>query len=232
MEMSSARIKKAWNKVTLPRSASLIEETIFGLVPSKMGSRVVFYEYDALKEYNDIDVEPTADGRFDPDRPYEFSITMLGGDCSFGTPRSTPSSNAMPARAPQTGPSPSSSHPLPTKDSVSLGLSLRTYPPHDWKAARTWFLPSLGFDFIASSEGWMCEGDETEVEETHGLDCVKFEGSKGKELVKEEEEDPEESLMSHSQWIRVPSRIFLSSTWETRSRFTHLLVVANSKLCQ
>ncbi|MED6149357.1 hypothetical protein PIB30_061553 [Stylosanthes scabra] len=37
----------------------------------------------------------------------------------------------------------------------------------------------------------MCEGDETKVEETHGLDGVKSEGSKGKELV--EEEDPDES---------------------------------------
>ncbi|MED6140719.1 hypothetical protein PIB30_096174 [Stylosanthes scabra] len=83
-----------------------------------MGSGVVFYEYEALKEYDDIDVEPTAElgkikilryhfkdekfthsvhsGRFDPDRPYEFPIAMLGGDCSFGTPRSTPSLNAMP----------------------------------------------------------------------------------------------------------------------------------------
>ncbi|MED6224060.1 hypothetical protein PIB30_080135 [Stylosanthes scabra] len=43
------------------------------------------------------------------------------------------------------------------------------------------------------SEGWMCDGDETKVEETHGLDGVKSKGSKGKELVEEEEEeDPEE----------------------------------------
>ncbi|MED6171741.1 hypothetical protein PIB30_043620 [Stylosanthes scabra] len=70
-------------------------------------------------------------GRFDPDRPYEFVIAMLGGDCLFGTPRSTPSSNAMPPRAPQTGPRPWSSQSLPTKDSISLGLSLRTYPAYD-----------------------------------------------------------------------------------------------------
>ncbi|MED6149356.1 hypothetical protein PIB30_061552 [Stylosanthes scabra] len=85
-----------------------------------MGSGVILYEYEALKEYDDIDVEPTA--------LYEFPITMLGGDCSFDTPKSTPSSNAMPPRAPQTGPSPSSSQPLPIKDSMSLGLSLQTYP--------------------------------------------------------------------------------------------------------
>ncbi|MED6139965.1 hypothetical protein PIB30_088713 [Stylosanthes scabra] len=105
-----------------------------------MGSRVVFYKYKALKEYDEIDVEPTAKletikirryhfkdekfthlahiGRFDPDRLYEFPIAMLGGDCSFGS------------------------------------------------------------DFIAPSEGWMCEGDETKVEETHGLDGVNYEGSK------------------------------------------------------
>ncbi|MED6200935.1 hypothetical protein PIB30_090118 [Stylosanthes scabra] len=186
-----------------------------------MGSGVVFYENEALKEYDDIDVEPATElgtikirryhfkgekftrsvhsGRFDLDRPYEFPIAMLGGNCSFGTLRSTPSSNAMPLRAPRTGPSPSSSQPLPTKDSVALGLSLRTYPPHGWKATCTWSLPSLSFDFIASSEGWMCEGDETKVEEIHRLDGVKSEGSKGKELVEEEEEkedpkkDPDES---------------------------------------
>ncbi|MED6187893.1 hypothetical protein PIB30_080837, partial [Stylosanthes scabra] len=66
--------------------------------------------YEALKEHEDIDVEPTAElgkikirryhfkdekftrsvhsGRFDPDSSYKFSIIMLGGDCSFGTPRS------------------------------------------------------------------------------------------------------------------------------------------------
>ncbi|MED6171742.1 hypothetical protein PIB30_043621 [Stylosanthes scabra] len=39
----------------------------------------------------------------------------------------------------------------------------------------------------------MCEGDETKIEETYGLDGVKSEGSKGRELVEEEEEeDPEE----------------------------------------
>ncbi|MED6197720.1 hypothetical protein PIB30_059311 [Stylosanthes scabra] len=180
----------------------------------KMGSRVVFYMYKALKEYDDIDVEPTAElgtikrrryhfkdekftcsvhsGRFDPDRPYEFPITMLGGDCLFSAPRSTPSSNVMPPRAPRVGPS--SLQPLPTKDSMSLGFSLRAYSPHDWKAARTWSSPSQGSDFIAPSEGWMCDGDETKVEETHGLVGVKPEGSKGKELVEEEleEEDPEE----------------------------------------
>ncbi|MED6149185.1 hypothetical protein PIB30_060068 [Stylosanthes scabra] len=182
-----------------------------------MGSVVVYYECEALKEYDDIDVKPTEElgtikiqryhfkdqkftrlvhsGRFDPDRPYEFPIAMLVGDCSFSTPRSTPSSNVMPLRAPRTRPSPSSSQLLPTKDSVSLGLSLETYPPHDWKAARTWSLPSLGSDFIASSVGWMCEGDETKVEETYGLDGVKSEVSKVNELVEEEdeeEEDPEE----------------------------------------
>ncbi|MED6138251.1 hypothetical protein PIB30_072513, partial [Stylosanthes scabra] len=126
-------------------------------------SGVVFYEYKALKEYDDIDVEPIAElgmikirryhfkDRSLPlrcividltvDRPYEIPIAMLGGDCSFG-------------------------------------LSLRTYPPHDWKVAHTRFLPSLG-------------SDETKVEETHRLDGAKSEGSKGKELV-EEEEDPEE----------------------------------------
>ncbi|MED6126146.1 hypothetical protein PIB30_075547 [Stylosanthes scabra] len=73
-------------------------------------------EYEALKEYDDIDVQPTAElrtikiwrfhfkeekftrsvhsGRFNPNRPYEFPIAMIGGDCSFGTPRSTASSNA------------------------------------------------------------------------------------------------------------------------------------------
>ncbi|MED6224659.1 hypothetical protein PIB30_086236 [Stylosanthes scabra] len=130
-----------------------------------MGSGVVFYEYEALKEYNDIDVEPTVElgtikirryhfkdekftclvhsGRSDPDRLYEFPIAMLGKYCSFGTPRSTPSSNAMPPRAPRTGLSPVNSQPLPTKDSVSLGLFLQTHPPYDWKAACTWSLPSL-----------------------------------------------------------------------------------------
>ncbi|MED6139281.1 hypothetical protein PIB30_082348, partial [Stylosanthes scabra] len=39
----------------------------------------------------------------------------------------------------------------------------------------------------------MCEGDETKVEETHGLDGVKSEESKEKELAEEEEEEyPEE----------------------------------------
>ncbi|MED6222431.1 hypothetical protein PIB30_064347 [Stylosanthes scabra] len=160
-----------------------------------MGSRVVFCEYEALNEDDDIDVKPTADGRFDPDRTYEFSIAMLGGDCLLGTPRFTPSSNAMSPQAPRTGPSPVNSRPLPTKDSVSLGLPLRTHPPYDWKATRTWSLPSLASDFIVSSEGWMCKGDETKVEETHELDGVKSEGSKWKELVEEEEEkDPEEDL--------------------------------------
>ncbi|MED6213862.1 hypothetical protein PIB30_097468 [Stylosanthes scabra] len=165
-----------------------------------MGSGVVFYEYEALKEYDDMDVEPTAklvkikirryhfkeekfthsvhSDRFDHDRTYEIPVAMLGGDCSFGTSRSAPSSNTMPPRAPRTGPSPLNSQLLPTKDFVSLGLSLQTYPAYDWKAAHTWPLSSLGSDFIASSKGWMCEGDET-----------KFEGSKGKELVEEEEEE-------------------------------------------
>ncbi|MED6150021.1 hypothetical protein PIB30_068121 [Stylosanthes scabra] len=176
---------------------------------------VFFYEYEALKEYNDINVEPTEElgtikihryhfkdekfthsvhnGRFDPDRPYEFPIVMLGGDCSFGTLSSTPSSNAMQPQAPRTGLSPLNSQPLPMKDSVSLGLSLRTHPLHDWKAARKWSLPFLGFDFIVFSEGWMCEGDEKKVEETHKLDGAKSVGSKGKEVVEEQkEEDPEE----------------------------------------
>ncbi|MED6184102.1 hypothetical protein PIB30_044163 [Stylosanthes scabra] len=107
----------------------------------------------------------------------------------------------MPSREPQTGPSPSSSQPFPTKDSVLLGLSLQSYPPHDWKAIRTWSLPFLGSNFIAPSEGWMCEVDETKVEETHRLNGVKSEGSKGKESIEEEEEeedperDPDESQL-------------------------------------
>ncbi|MED6133689.1 hypothetical protein PIB30_030450 [Stylosanthes scabra] len=75
-----------------------------------MRSRVVFYEYEALKEYDDIDVEPTTElgtikiwkyhlkdekitrsmhsSRFDPDRLYEFLIAMIGGDCSFDAVKS------------------------------------------------------------------------------------------------------------------------------------------------
>ncbi|MED6197349.1 hypothetical protein PIB30_055717 [Stylosanthes scabra] len=53
--------------------------------------------------------------------------------------------------------------------------------------------PSLDSNFVALSERWVCEGDETKVEETHGQDGMKSEGSKGKELVEEEEnEDPKE----------------------------------------
>ncbi|MED6109281.1 hypothetical protein PIB30_031941 [Stylosanthes scabra] len=105
-------------------ACSLSEETIFGLVSSNLGSIVVYYEYEAHKEYDNVDIEQTANlgaikiyryhfedkkfsrlvhsGRFDPDRPYEFSITMLGRDCLFGAPRSTPSSSTIPPRAPHT----------------------------------------------------------------------------------------------------------------------------------
>ncbi|MED6188761.1 hypothetical protein PIB30_088986 [Stylosanthes scabra] len=97
------------------------------VIACDMRSGVFYYEYEVHKEYDDADAEQIVElgtlkirryhfkdekftrsvhsGRFDLDRPYEFPIAMLGGDCLFGTPRSTPSSNVMPSRAPRTGPS-------------------------------------------------------------------------------------------------------------------------------
>ncbi|MED6225748.1 hypothetical protein PIB30_096692 [Stylosanthes scabra] len=186
-----------------------------------MGSGVVYYEYEALKEYDDINVESTTElgtikirryhfkdekftclvhsGIFDPDKPYEFPIAMLGRDCSFAVTYKG----------------------LRVIEIISTDL-----PPHDWKAARTWSLPSpsLGSDFIVSSKGWMCEGDETKVEETHGLDGAKSVGSKGQELVNEEEEDPKEDPDELQPMDTSADRIFSSSSWETQSRSTPLLV--------
>ncbi|MED6222697.1 hypothetical protein PIB30_066869 [Stylosanthes scabra] len=113
-----------------------------------MGRGVVFYEYEALKEYDDVDVESAVELGTIKIQRYYFKDEKFTGS------------------------------PLPTKDSASSGLSLRTYPLYDWKATRSWSLPPLGSNFIVSSEGWMCEGDETKVEETQGLDGVKSEGFK------------------------------------------------------
>ncbi|MED6148648.1 hypothetical protein PIB30_054970 [Stylosanthes scabra] len=74
---------------------------------------VIYYEYESHKEYDDVDVEITAElgtikirryhsnnnkfthsvhsGIFDPDHPYEFPIAMLGGGGTFGEFRPTPS---------------------------------------------------------------------------------------------------------------------------------------------
>ncbi|MED6109579.1 hypothetical protein PIB30_034986 [Stylosanthes scabra] len=83
-----------------------------------MGSGVVYYEYEAHEEYNDIDVKATAElgtikirgyhfkdekftrsvhsGRFVPDRPYEFPIAMLGRGGTFGEFKPTPSAQTYP----------------------------------------------------------------------------------------------------------------------------------------
>ncbi|MED6134328.1 hypothetical protein PIB30_036082 [Stylosanthes scabra] len=154
-----------------------------------IGSEVVFYNYEAYKEYDDIDIEPTIElgtikirryhfedkkfnrsmhsGRFDPNRPYEFPIAMLGKDCSL-VPRGLLLHRMLCHRE---------------KNFVSLGFSLQTYPPYTREAVPTWSLPSPSFGFIASSEERMCKDDETRVEETQGLGSVKSEGSKGKELI-------------------------------------------------
>ncbi|MED6212952.1 hypothetical protein PIB30_088473, partial [Stylosanthes scabra] len=85
-----------------------------------IGSGVLYYEYEAHKEYDDVDVEATAElgtinirryysndekithlvhsGRFDPDRPYEFPVAMLGGGGTFGEFRLTPSTATAPPR--------------------------------------------------------------------------------------------------------------------------------------
>ncbi|MED6172932.1 hypothetical protein PIB30_054519 [Stylosanthes scabra] len=110
-----------------------------------MGSGVIFYEYESLKEYDDIDVEPTSELGTIKIRRYHFKDEKFTRSVHSGR-----------------------------------------FDPD-----RPWSLPSLGSDFIASSEGWMCEGDETKVEETHRSDGAKSVGSKRKELI-EEEEDPEE----------------------------------------
>ncbi|MED6145160.1 hypothetical protein PIB30_022471 [Stylosanthes scabra] len=68
---------------------------------------VVYYKYESHKEYNDVDVEATTElgtikirryhfknekftrsvqsGRFEPDRPYDFPIAMLGSGDTLGT---------------------------------------------------------------------------------------------------------------------------------------------------
>ncbi|MED6120406.1 hypothetical protein PIB30_020598 [Stylosanthes scabra] len=104
-----------------------------------MGNRVIFYEYKAHKEYDDVNVEETAElgmikihryhfndekftysvhsGRFDHDRPYEFPIATLGSGDTFGDFRPTPMAATALPQVPHTEPT------------LSLGPSIQTYPP-------------------------------------------------------------------------------------------------------
>ncbi|MED6187665.1 hypothetical protein PIB30_078557 [Stylosanthes scabra] len=114
-----------------------------------MRSGVVFYKYEAHKEYDDVDVELTA-------KLGTIKICRY----HFEDKRSTLPSNTMPLRVPPTGSSPFYSHPLPKKDTLLLGLSLQIYPMYTREAIHTWSLPSPSFGIIASSKGWMYEDDE------------------------------------------------------------------------
>ncbi|MED6184173.1 hypothetical protein PIB30_044914 [Stylosanthes scabra] len=104
-----------------------------------MGSGVIYYEYEAHKEYDDVDVEATTklgtikicryhsndekfthsihSRRFDPDRPYEFPVTMLSRGGTLGEFQSIPSAATTPPRMARTEPT------------LSLGPSIQTYPP-------------------------------------------------------------------------------------------------------
>ncbi|MED6199445.1 hypothetical protein PIB30_076047 [Stylosanthes scabra] len=188
-----------------------------------MGSGVVYYKYEAHKEYDDVDVEPTTELRTIKICRYHFKDEKF--TCSVYSFIKYDAATSFKYRIKCLY-----SQPLPKKNSLSLRLSLLTYPPYARKAAHTWSLPSPSSGIIGSSEGWMCEGDKMNVEEGLGLEGVKSEGSRGKGLERMKRKIlrwmNQRRLMERSRWIRVLSQIFSTFSWEILSRFTRLPVAS------
>ncbi|MED6137727.1 hypothetical protein PIB30_067652 [Stylosanthes scabra] len=189
-------------------------EAIFGLVTSNVGLRVLtsvffhpftwmgsgffYYDYEAHKEYDDVDVEETTklgtikicryhfkdemfsrsvhSRRFHPNRPYEFPIAMLSNGGNFGEFRPTPSATIAP---------PQMAHTEPT---LTLGPPVPTYPPcrrcTPCVPRRSMTPPS----YPSLSRSWMGGGD---IEKKEDNEMQELEPEE--DLEKNPEEDQEKS---------------------------------------
>ncbi|MED6196758.1 hypothetical protein PIB30_050414 [Stylosanthes scabra] len=151
----------------------------------------------AHEEYDDVDVNVTAElgtikvhryhfkdekltrsvhsGRFDPDRPYEFPIAMLGSGGTFGEFRPIPSAATTPPQMARMEPT------------LTLGPSVQTYPPCRRRILCVPKRTTLTPGHSPLSISWMGGGDVEMV------DNAKEDSAPGEDPEEDPKEDQERS---------------------------------------
>ncbi|MED6150844.1 hypothetical protein PIB30_076515 [Stylosanthes scabra] len=197
-----------------------------------MGSKVIYYEYEAHKEYDDGDVEATTElgtikirryhsndekfshsvrsGRFDHDRPYEFLVAMLGGGGfaasggTFNEFQPTPSATIAPPQMARIEPT------------LSLGPSVQTYPPCRRRIICVPARSSPAPRYSPLSRGHT-QGDDAEMKESEEKEKSEPEEDPEEEEEKSKETSDTQSMgaSTKSEFLRfMTSRQHLFFLWQ------------------
>ncbi|MED6218744.1 hypothetical protein PIB30_029322 [Stylosanthes scabra] len=172
---------------------------------------IIYYEYEKREKFEDYDmkvdaelgnfkirhyhfddesfVHPLHSVRFDPDHLYEIPIEVLMADKILSSSKDEKLSTKRPR---------SSRRPTPHYSPGTMSVAQRERSTSSVKGTRSFrrgttngsFRKPRSWEFIVSSEGWMCEADDKK--EIGGTDPSKKEESSEEDLEMEEEE-PEET---------------------------------------